>query len=205
VVFDHVSVTGASDGAIDVTREANNVTIQWSILGPGSFKELDLLSLGAFRVTAHHNLYAEGIARMPGCDAPENGIAPSAGPVCDARNNLIWNYHQAGTEVRFSGATANVVNNYYKAGTGAQSDQIIWLTNGGVAYTNGNFQNDFTTVDVNAFGNRSTPFTVAPAEIPVFTDARTAALDVRANAGARGSNFGLDSTDQGFINSITIP
>ena len=205
VVFDHVSVTGASDGAIDVTREANNVTIQWSILGPGSFRELSLLSLGAFRVTAHHNLYAEGIARQPGCDAPENGIAPSAGPVCDARNNLIWNYHQAGTEVRFSGATANVINNYYKAGTNAQSDQTIWLTNGGVAYTNGNFQNDFPNVNVNAFGNRSTPFPVDAADIPAFTDARTAAQAVKGSAGARGPNFGLDATDQAFINSISIP
>jgi hypothetical protein len=196
VVFDHVSVTGAGDGAIDVTDGAQNVTIQWSIIGPGTFTEVTLISFGAQRISVHHNLYVEAKARQPACNA-----AATTEVVCDVRNNLIWNYHQAGTEVRFSGL-GNVINNYYKAGSGAIPEQTIWIDTSGVAFTSGNFSQDGFNV---SNGNRSTPFPVDPAFIPAVTDARTAAQAVRAQAGARGPNFGLDATDQAFVNGVAIP
>jgi pectate lyase len=205
VVIDHVSVTGQGDGAIDVTEGASNVTIQWSILGTGATdQELNLIQFGAHAVSLHHNLYVDAKARMPGCYDSE---VPAPGLVCDVRNNLIWNTSQAGTEVRFN-ATANVINNYYKPGSTAILDQMIWLIDDtgaqtSSAYTSGNVSTDPRFGVSN--GDRSTPFPVDPAFVPNTTDATTAARAVRDQAGARCSTFGLDATDQGFINEITIP
>jgi len=201
VVFDHVSVTGQGDGAIDVTEQANHVTIQWSILGTGfTDQEFNLIQFGAYDITLHHNLYIDGKARMPGCYDSE---VPAPDLVCDVRNNVIWQTTQAGTEVRFS-ATANVINNFYRPSTTAPAiiGQTLWITDGGLAYSAGNDSapNPPYTVD----GNVSTPFPVASQYVPSTTDAATAAQAVRAQAGARCDNFGLDATDTTFINELSF-
>jgi hypothetical protein len=101
-----------------------------------------------------------------------------------------------------------VINNYYKPGSTAILDQMIWLIDDtgaqtSSAYTSGNVSTDPRFGVSN--GDRSTPFPVDPAFVPNTTDATTAARAVRDQAGARCSTFGLDATDQGFINEITIP
>jgi pectate lyase len=209
VVIDRVSVNarpptrhdldGIRDGTIDVVSGSRNVTVQWSLLNGADLTML--LGSGASRVSVHHNLFADNKDRQPKCAGPA-----TVEPVCDTRNNLIWAYRQAGTAVRDHG-TGNVINNYYHAGDGALQGQTIWVQDsdntGGLAFTNGNLsQEPNYTV---ATGNHS-QFFIDPADIPArITDARTAALEVKAGAGARGPNFVLDSTDQTIVNGISIP
>src|SRR5262245_56693176 len=62
IVIDHVSIQGASDGSLDVTQGAANVTVQWSILAENksSHNLLVLVDDLASHVTFHHNLFVKG-------------------------------------------------------------------------------------------------------------------------------------------------
>jgi len=196
VVIDHVSVSDFGDGALDVTRNSKDVTVSWSILAHGN-PDHDMVSLNAYystRITDHHNLYMNGRDRQPMCTYDQTNLAHPSEINCDIRNNLIWGFYQWGTTVRH-GAYANVINNYYY-GSGSTA---VFIAENGVAYVNGNYSKNGTNID--AYGNRSTPFT---AVAPVTTDARTAAQAIKAGAGARSPNFGLDSKDQGFMNQISL-
>jgi hypothetical protein len=200
VVIDRVSVAGFGDGAVDVTENSRDVTIQWSILGGGNpdHNMVNLVSYNTYRVTLHHNLYINGGDRHPSCTrgAGASSLAPEI--VCDVRNNLVWNYKWYGTAVRHYGK-ANVVNNYYYTPEGSSASSTIYVTEGGIAHVSGNFSKNGW--DVNSNGNRSTPH---EAVAIATTDAVTAAKQVVAQAGARGSKFGLDSVDQTFLGQISI-
>jgi hypothetical protein len=198
VVIDHVSVSGFSDGAIDITDDTHDVTVQWSILGEGNpaHNFLNLISYDTSRISVHHNLFINGASRSPHCSVSDAGTANPAEVVCDVRNNLIWNHTNWGTEVRSFG-TANVVNNYYYSST--NSRDALYVDQGGLAYASGNFSQNGLNVD--SRGNRSTPFA---AVVPTTTDAITAAHQIVAQAGAVGYNFGRDAIDQGYLNKISL-
>jgi hypothetical protein len=85
VVVDHVSISGFGDGAIDVIA-ARDVTIQWSIFGPGnpSHNYALLVKYDAFRVTLHHNLFFDANhqpRRRP-------AAARKQPRLCDSQNGL---------------------------------------------------------------------------------------------------------------------
>lgn len=200
VVIDRVSISGFGDGAVDVTEGSRNVTLQWSILGVGRQDGnifVNLIGLGAMRVSTHHNLYIDGEDRQPKCGGIDNA-QPTPEITCDLRNNVIWDYTLHGTTVRHFGS-GNVVNNYYKAAPNQVPERAIFVAEGGVAFVSGNHSHNGANLNDN--GNRSTPF---PADVPTFTDARTAALAVKAGAGARGPNFGLDEIDQALVDRLSI-
>jgi hypothetical protein len=71
-----VSISGFGDGAIDVIT-ARDVTIQWSIFGPGnpSHNFALLVKYDAFRVTLHHNLFVNTLDRNPMCGASDTATA----------------------------------------------------------------------------------------------------------------------------------
>jgi pectate lyase len=204
VVVDHVSVSGFGDGAIDVTRSSHDVTIQWSILGDGNPQHNfpSLISYNAHRVSVHHNLYVRGDYRNPMCSGP------SAWPpdiTCDVRNNLVWDFAGHGTSVQTYGM-ANIINNYYYSsgrlasdGRAGTASSVINLSYGpNSVYVSGNHSRNGWNLE--GRGNRSTPFSVVA---PATTDAITAAKAVREKAGARNlPTWGLDATDQGYINQI---
>jgi pectate lyase len=198
VVIDRVSSSGAGDGAIDVTENARDVTIQWSIFGQGvPHNNLSLIAYDAARITVHHNLYINSENRSPNCSRSEAAASLAPEVVCDVRNNLVWNYYK-GTEVR-KFATANVVSNYYYTGNGASSAaRTIYKAEGGVAYVSGNHSRNGWSVNQS---DRATPFS---AVVPRTTDAITAAHEVVAKAGARGPRFGLDATDQNYLAQIAL-
>jgi hypothetical protein len=228
VVIDHVSVNGQVDGAIDVTEQANHVTIQWSILGTGTVvdrdagHELTLLNYGTWAISVHHNLFIDSTSRMPACyDHDLNGPAPRApGIVCDVRNNLIWNTHQAGTEVRLE-ATGNVINNFYRPAPDINYNReqlVAWVRNpppGGepnppasgitsTYYVSGNVVSDPVgrAWDLVPSGNQPAPLSVPDFFIPATSSAEAAAQAVKDQAGARCSKWGLDGTDAAFIGEI---
>jgi hypothetical protein len=181
------------------------VAIQWSILGSGT-GFTSLLGYDASRISVHHNLYFNGANRNPYCGRNSYGsvhdgwsgtmLAPEV--VCDVRNNLIWNYSTHGTAIR-AYASANVVNNYYYTAEASSASRAIYIAEGGVAYTSGNYSRNGW--NVNANGNRATPFA---AVVPATTDAITAARAVLVEAGARGPRFGLDATDLDYIGRISL-
>ena len=196
VVIDHVSVSNFGDGAVDVTQNSRDVTIQWSILAEG-ISGHNYISLNAYnssRITHHHNLYMKGVDRQPMCSYDLVTFSNPSEITCDVRNNLIWGFTQWGTTVR-QGAYANVVNNYYY-GSGSKP---LYVFENGVAYVNGNYSKNGTNVD--AWSNRSTPFS-APSI--TMTDASTAASQILLDAGARSTNFGLDSVDHDYISQVVL-
>ena len=111
VLIDHCSFQGARDETVS-TWEANtrDVTLQWSIIGPGSGRDHAtgfLAGGGSDRITVHHCLFPHNIGRNP----------LIAGHILtDLRNNLVyncWNNHGASIH---GGAHANVVGNLFIAG-----------------------------------------------------------------------------------------
>jgi pectate lyase len=199
VVIDHVSVTGYRDGALDITRNSRDVTVQWSILanGNGQSDKVNLNAYNATRVTLHHNLYINGDDRQPYCGIEDGASAFLNQVICDFRNNLIWEYDR-GTTLQDM-ATANIVDNYYSSSRHTQP-AIHTVSGQYRAFISGNFSTEPGS-NINSGSN----WPEFPAVLPAATDPRTAARAVRASAGARGPNFGLDATDQGFINQISIP
>jgi len=202
VVIDHVSVAGFADGAIDVTDDTHDVTIQWSIFAEGNpaHNLASLIKYNTTRITVHHNAYINTWDRNPMCGGSDVATAIRPEVVCDVRNNLIWNYGLWGTTVRQFG-TANVVNNYYYSSTQTTSaSDALLLREGSVAYASGNYSQN--GLNVNAQGGQLTSFAaIVPSNI---TDAITAAHQVVAKAGARGTNFGLDPFDQSRLGQISL-
>ena len=204
IVLDHVSVYGSGKDAFSVTDSSHDVTVQWSIFAEGAppnpttcptcTSKGALIKYDTTRVSVHHNLFINEDDRQPMCANSDVATATPSEAVCDLRNNLIWNYNW-GTNIRGYG-TANVVNNYYYSATPSSA---LLVFEGAVAYASGNYSKELANID--AQGNRSTPF-AAPA-ITTQTDAITAAHQIVAQAGARGSNFGLDAIDLARVLTIT--
>jgi hypothetical protein len=236
VVIDHVSVSGFGDGGIDITGDDNgggshDITVQWTIFGTGrsiekmpnliggnTVRNPKIAPISTTRVSVHHNLYYNGHYRNPYCPRDDDKAWLDWPPavVCDVRNNLIWQYHNHGTEVANRGM-ANVVKNYYsttqpEATQGKTIRVIPFDTTAephrkGLAHVSGNYSTNWGDA-INDSGNAAE----FSAVVPATTDPRTAANAVRGTAftgpdgaGARGPNFGLDPEDQAIIKGITIP
>src|SRR5262245_61515747 len=56
ILVEHVSVHGADDGSIDITSDAHDVTVAWSIVGPPKSGKNMLIKYHSSRITLHHNL-----------------------------------------------------------------------------------------------------------------------------------------------------
>ena len=178
----------ADDGSIDITAEAHDVTVAWSIVGPSKSGKNMLIKYHPSRITLHHNLLANSATRNPQI-AIDEARTPATEITVDMRNNLVWKFGD-GTMV-WKGAWANVVNNYY-----SKSSAAIRVQSNGRAYTRGNVVHK-STADINRVGKESAPFPAPPVDT---TDAATAACQVRAGAGARP----LDAVDQGLLAPIVL-
>jgi hypothetical protein len=206
VVIDHVSVDGSSDGNIDITGAAHDVTVSWSILSR-CFKNM-LIKYGVQRVTLHHNIFVNSQYRNPWIsydDRSASNVSP--GTEVDMRNNLVWHWGNlgGGTGVE-CGAKANLVNNFYSspATISLRQGKAIILERrcragaGGLAFTSGNFDPDPGMENLDSTGNQPSPF---PA-VPVNTaDACSGAHETLIGAGAPP----LDSVDQDQIAGIVLP
>src|SRR6185436_10996542 len=150
VVVDHVSLSGAIDGNVDVTRDAHDVTVSWSILA-GNNKNV-LIKYNPSRVTFHHNLLISGRTRNPLISMDDFPVLATDTTV-DLRNNLIWAWGSGsgfGTWVEH-GARANVVNNFYKA-QGGNAGLSVTVDTLARAYTSGNVSAD--GLNLNLEGNQ---------------------------------------------------
>ncbi|MFH1761686.1 MAG: hypothetical protein ABIA63_11360, partial [bacterium] len=97
-ILDHISVSWACDGAIDITSAngffAHDVTVQWSHLGDhatchneGYHAGLMLISYLAQNITVHHNLWTHANSRSPWY-TPNTGN----GTHIEVSNNVHYNY-----------------------------------------------------------------------------------------------------------------
>ncbi|TCT23121.1 hypothetical protein [Thiobaca trueperi] len=108
VIIDHCSISWATDELFDVWYQAENITIQWSMLSEG----LADLSSGApwgkgpilgdqpTNISVHHNFFANNIQRNPEI----NLLAPDAANF-ELSNNIIYNW--AHGAIGFQGGQAN--------------------------------------------------------------------------------------------------
>jgi hypothetical protein len=197
VVIDHVSIDNASDGALDITSQvgtlSQDITVQWSIMSG----TLNQVGIGrSTRISMHHNLFVNGKNRNPeaGWDVKLTTLPPDT--VLDFRNNVVWNYTDYGTIVRWM-ATANVVGNFYLSPMRPTAARALVIDRQGRVHAAGNFSG--TGADVDARGTEPTAF---PARAVSTTDACQAAADVRDRAGARGPAFVLDAIDREHITRI---
>jgi hypothetical protein len=197
-VIDQVSIDQWGDGSIDISDGSSNGTVQWSIFGRGkgpSPKSM-LVKYGARRISIHHNLFINSHDRNPFIAWTDNATEAPTEVVADVRNNLIWNYGWTGMSVRQRG-WANIMDNYSFSAAAPTAGAALYIKEGAVAYASGNLS--LNGIDINAMGNRTTPF---PAVVPTTTDALTAARQVVDRAGARGAKFGLDSADLRYVGQV---
>jgi hypothetical protein len=196
-VVDHCSMSGATDGSLDITTDCTDASIQWCLLGDNT--SVSLTAFRCERITWHHNLFWEGVSRLPQIGS---SAVPKVGTdlTADVRCNLIWAPVAGlyGTVVA-GDETTNVVRNYYFLSPGRTGvNYAVNTGSGGTAYSSGNFDK--------RGGSTATSFpasevTVAdPFQVTMEATAQLAASAVVAGAGCRVG--GLDAADAARIANV---
>ena len=210
-LFDHVSISGSGDGDLDLTDGAHDITVQWSIFGPGKANWSGAMLIaypGTRDISLHHNLYTtygSGVGeRNP---LVHNAVNFVPNPVdylmSDFTNNIVWKWGNAsddgfgyGSGVDYGG-TLQCRNNFYQSLL-QPANAIIANHNtaGAKLYASGNVSGNLG-INPNDATNVSSPWAV-----PSITmqDACTAATLVLQKAGPRP----LDEADQTFVNSVSL-
>jgi pectate lyase len=197
IVVDHISVSGSGDGNLDITENAHDVTVSWSILAkPAGTEKNMLIKYNPSRITLHHNIFLHALQRNPQVRIDDPGTRATTTTV-DMRNNLVWGWQGGyGTSITH-GPWANVVDNFYSA-AGGDPKRALAVSNGARAYVAGNFSNDNLTDLLNSRGTEGMPFT---APVVDTTDACTAAHHILAAAGVQPR----DAVDQKYLSTISLP
>lgn len=197
VVIDHVSIHGGGDGNLDITRDARDVTVSWSIFAkPAGTEKNMLIKYNPSRITLHHNIFLNAQQRNPQIRIDDAGTRATKTTV-DMRNNLIWGWRDGyGTRI-WHGPWANVVGNFYSS-RGGRPDKALEVSNGARAYVAGNFSSDGLTDQLNAKGTETAPFSAPQVDT---VDACTAAHQVLSDAGAKPR----DAVDQQYLSALLLP
>ena len=126
VILDHCSATWSTDECLSVTRDCDNVTIQWCLIAEGLTSHSMGSIIGSYRgkITYHRNLYANNRSRNPRISAHnyEEGRQDDPGPLVDFRHNVIFNWawaagYAGGSDPKMRELTRlNYVGNYLKPG-----------------------------------------------------------------------------------------
>ncbi len=206
IIISNCTSYGNRDGNIDIAG-ANNVTVQYCILGKGASGWAGDMLITSTNVSVHHNLFSPATSNEVGerCPFVHCNYSSVGSPNADIRNNIMWNWGRNnatgsgyGTAVGYN-ATANVVNNYYYSASSSPNNAVS--TSDG--YGTGNTGKIYASGNTN--GNGSNPNGVsnhAEWSVPSVTtqDACTAAGLVLSNAGPQTRN----SVDLGYINAVTL-
>ena len=215
IVIDHVSIDGATDGNLDITQGAHDVTVSWSILGQPNqtHPKSMLIKYNPSRVSLHHNIFTAR-ERNPqvGIDDPGISITPATETTLDMRNNVVWGWGGGYGTLVFYGAAANVTDNFYDSNGGDARDAVMVCKGdcnntsrvgaGGdpnsfaTAFVAGNISGDGIST-INNEGNLTSPI---PAPAVDTWDPCTAGHMVLSGAGVRP----LDSVDQQYISAISL-
>jgi pectate lyase len=211
VVVDHVSIARSGDGNVDVTRDAHDVTISWSIfaepLGLDGQGKNVLVKYFPSRVSLHHNIAVESGERNPQVRIDDVGT-PATDTTADLRNNLIWNWATGYGAKAWYGPRVNAVNNFFASPESRSKDQKKALivcqgecggdpASAARAYVVGNFSGDMPLKDINGVGTETAPFAAPPVDTQ---DPCTAAQLLLADAGMRP----LDALDAAYLASVSL-
>jgi pectate lyase len=212
MVFDHLSLSGANDGSLDISGNPNlpgnyDISVQWCMLGPqivGREGHVSLTAKNAHRVTYHHNLFYEGDVRHPqsgDLDYPDQLASNILST--DVRCNLVWAPQQGLYGVEACANTRiNAVKNYIRLLPGGRTNvnRHVRTETGGRMYASGNYSADATS-DTSP---ETTMSEIDPGPGYRVTEEATALLAAQAVlAGAGCLVGGRDGTDQTKINAIT--
>ena len=117
IVIDHCSLTGAGDGALDITIDYDqpkqrpaDITVSWCLLA--GTKKAMLIS-NADNISLHHNLFLGNEMRNPQLHDVRN---------FDFRNNVIHRWGVYGLRAR-AGSTGNVMHNFFGPGANPNKNQ----------------------------------------------------------------------------------
>ena len=212
MLFDHISVSGGSDGNFDITAGAYNITVQNSIIGNGKpiWSGAMLIAYdGTRNISIHHNLFnsrsSAGVGeRNPLVHCVDN--INTTNMMVDFRCNVVWNWganggtgYGYGSSVDFGG-TANFINNFYQT-TGVMFDNPIEFNHDGSnarAYLSGNVSGN-AGINPNSISDH--PLWPIPSWAAVTTEsACSAATLVLAGAGCQP----LDAIDKAYVSEVSL-
>jgi len=181
--IDHCSVTRASDESIGVYGGAlgegrpTNVTLSWNLIadaitpssalagkailvsgagsgGPGTAVSGEM----ADRVTVHHNIMSHNDQRNPQISG--NSTSGVIEPNVDVRDNIMHNWTNYGTRVRYAGS-ANLVKNIFLSSV--RPDAALIIEQAGPVYTSGNIAPpQGGGANINTLGTARTPIAAPP-------------------------------------------
>jgi hypothetical protein len=212
MIFDHISVSGGSDGNFDITAGAHDITVQYSIIGSGkpNWSGAMLIAYdGTRNISIHHNLFnsrgSAGVGeRNPLIHCRDNIFIPDM--MVDFRCNIVWNWGENdGTGYGYGsaldyGGTANFINNFYQT-DGIMSDNPIEFDHDSTnsrGYLSGNICGN-AGINPNSRSNHA--LWPVPSWAEVTTESTCAAASiVLSRAGCQP----LDATDKSFISSISL-
>jgi hypothetical protein len=137
MIFDQITAVYATDETISANESADDLTIQYSVIGQAqNYPQADaeagnvrftghglgsLFQMGSnANLSVHQNLYAHLKGRVPRVGTPANRLTtPGVGAFNDFRNNVFYNwYDTAGTGASGQPSQNNFVGNFYLAGPG---------------------------------------------------------------------------------------
>jgi hypothetical protein len=135
VMVDHIKALYATDESISANELANNVTVQYSVIGQGqSYPQADaqnngnfvshalgdLWSLGSNSVsTFSHNIYVHASGRIPAIQTVATKLTNNVPAYTDFRNNVVYNWFgSAGYGSSGEPGAGGFEGNYYKVGSG---------------------------------------------------------------------------------------
>ena len=208
IIFDHCSVSWATDENFSPTGDTTDVTVQWCIIAEGLYDSnhpkgphsMGMLITASGNISVHHTLLAHHRGRHP---------KVTRGNI-DLVNNVIYNWGYSATEAsdRDGSLRLNYVGNYIKPGLDSRTSVSgLSLSGSSIsAYVKGNIgehsrpSNDLPEWDiVNGSESRRT---LSRHNFPQVTT--TSAFDafdqVLANAGATLPM--RDSVDSRIVNSV---
>lgn len=200
------SISRWTDGAIDATRQCEDVTIAWNIIADGRLGHAfaHLLGHESKRMSVHHNLYYRCEDRVPQAFWNEL-LGATANPTevtVDFVANLVWDMQRkSGASAAYAGVAArdgwlnDEGNVYHSKATPASP---LRIETGGRAYQRGNVR--LGTAAALPVGESQRFPVPAPAVIP-WSDPIAEARRILALAGARP----LDAADQARIAAVVLP
>ena len=117
VILDHCSAGWSSDEILNTWHRNRDITIQWCIFSESLNNSVHEkgrhgygATIGGFRATYHHNLFAHNLGRNPSIGGDDDKRTE----LLDFRNNVVFNWKQRSCDGK--PRTMNFAGNYYKPG-----------------------------------------------------------------------------------------
>ncbi|UXI67602.1 pectate lyase family protein [Tahibacter amnicola] len=121
VMIDHVDVTHGADEQMDFFTGAQEVTVQWSMIGFGLIDVGDgqhnfgiINGPGGGRFSVHHNFFVHNRNRSPAiADGPAESI-----------NNLVYNFREGFVHNNPASGQFNLIGNHFRTGPNATTTPL---------------------------------------------------------------------------------